>query len=59
MGRLMKKAETIAASQHARFLEAAREAGADLDTSAADRLMGRLAKTKPEPKPAKKSAKSE
>lgn len=44
-------------SQHARFVDAAREAGADVDTSAADALMGKLAKTPPEPKPAKKEKK--
>ena len=44
-------------TQHARFMEAARAAGADVDTSAADRLMGRLAKTPPEPKEAKKPEK--
>ncbi len=37
-------------TQHVRFLEAARKAGADVDTNAADRLMERLARTKPEPK---------
>lgn len=42
-------------NQHARFVEAAREAGADVDTSAADTLMGRLAKTPPEPKANKPS----
>jgi hypothetical protein len=31
------------------FLEKAREIGADEKRSAADKLMGRLAKTKPEP----------
>ena len=44
--------------QHARFLEAARVAGADVDTDAADRLMGRLAKTKPEPKAASRQKKT-
>ena len=51
--RLMKKSSAKPNAQHARFLEAAREAGADVDTDAADRLMGRLAMTKPEPKVAK------
>ena len=45
------------ASQHARFVEAAREAGADIDTSAADALMGRLAKTPPGTKAGPKSPK--
>ena len=40
-------------TQHARFIEAAREAGADVESDAADRLMGKLAKTPPEPKPTK------
>ena len=39
------------------FIAAAREAGADVDTSTADHLMGRLAKTPPEPKPAPASTK--
>ena len=39
------KARNTTKSQHARFVEAAREAGADVDTSAADALIGRLAKT--------------
>ena len=50
----MKTNQKTASAQHARFVEAAREAGADVDTSAADTLMGRLAKTPPEPKAAKK-----
>ncbi|WP_409567550.1 hypothetical protein [Methylobacterium sp. J-030] len=36
--------------QYARFIEAAKKAGADGESSAADALMGRLAKTKPAPK---------
>lgn len=46
-------------TQHARFIEAAKEAGADTDTSAADALMGRLAKTPPAPKPEKPAPKKE
>ena len=51
---MVNSKSTKSSPQHARFLEAAREAGADAETSAADALMGKLAKTKPEPKPAKK-----
>jgi hypothetical protein len=36
------------------FIEKAREIGADEKRSAADKLMGRLAKMKPEPKTSKK-----
>lgn len=41
-------------TQYERFKEVAREVGADEDTSAADLIMGRLARTPPDPKPAKK-----
>jgi hypothetical protein len=40
--------------QSERFIETAREIGADEDKSAADDLMIRLARTPPEPKPAHK-----
>ena len=43
-----KKRELPAQSK--RFIEAARELGCDEDTSAADALMGRLARTPPQPK---------
>jgi hypothetical protein len=42
------------AEQSKLFKETAREIGADEDESAADLLMGRLARTPPDPKPAKK-----
>ncbi len=51
---VVKTKQAIPIDQHARFLEAARKAGTDMDTSAADVLMGKLAKTKLEPKLAKK-----
>jgi hypothetical protein len=35
------------------FIEKAREIGADEKRSAADKLMGRMAKMKPEPRPTK------
>lgn len=40
--------------QSRRFIETAREIGADEDKSAGDELMKRLARTPPDPKPAKK-----
>ena len=45
---MVNSKSTKSSPQHARFLEAAREAGADAETSAADALMGKLAKTKPD-----------
>ena len=48
------KTNPDAATQYERFKEVARKVGADEDTSAADLLMGRLARTPPDPKPAKK-----
>ena len=44
------KAKSDPAAQHAKFVEAAKQAGADGDDSAADTLMGRLGKTRPNPK---------
>ena len=44
-------------SQSEKFIEKARELGlGNMDASAADAVMGRLAKTPPEPKPATKNA---
>ncbi len=40
---------TNAADQSARFIETARKIGADEESSAADELMGRLARTPPQP----------
>lgn len=40
--------------QSERFIETAREIGADEDKSAADILMRKLARTPPDPKPAHK-----
>ena len=37
-------------AQYERFLDAAKEAGADGEDSGADALLGRMATTKPEPK---------
>lgn len=52
---LGKKPERMSpAEQHRAFVEAAREAGADGDESVADLLMGRLGRTKPDPKPTKR-----
>lgn len=40
------------------FIEKAREIGADEEHSAADKLMGNLAKMKPEPKTKRRNAKA-
>lgn len=51
----MKREKPLRPShQGQKFIEAARELGCDEDTSAADALMGRLART-PKPKPALKA----
>lgn len=43
-------AKTSNNKQHAKFKELARELEADKDPDAADRLLGRLAKSPPDPK---------
>jgi len=48
------KKPKIDADQQRRFIEAARELGCDEDTTAADALMGRLARTPPKPQPKRK-----
>jgi hypothetical protein len=49
-----KSAQPDDLEQSKAFIEKAREIGADEKHSAADKLMERLAKTKPVPRPSKK-----
>lgn len=50
----MDKPKKADEAQSRRFIDSAREIGADEEKSAADELMKRLARTPPAPKPAKK-----
>lgn len=50
----VKKVKPDDKEQSKAFIEKAREIGADQKRSAADKLMGQMAKMKPEPKKSKK-----
>jgi len=51
----MKKADHADAEQSKAFIQKARELGADRATKGGDKLMGKLARMKPEPRTKKRS----